>query len=65
MGKDDGKIPFYIVDAFTNEPFKGNPAAVCLLKHQREDDVLQSIAAEFNLSETAFLQNLGKKKIEG
>ena len=48
------------VDAFTAQPFKGNPAAVCFL----EDDAaapagdgrwMQSVAAEFNLSETAFL----------
>jgi PhzF family phenazine biosynthesis protein len=64
MGKDHESIPFYVVDAFTSEPFKGNPAAVCLLKHQREDAILQSIAAEFNLSETAFLLNLTKETIE-
>ena len=48
--------PLYIVDAFTDKPFGGNPAAVCLLKHEYADSVLQSIAAEMNLSETAFLR---------
>lgn len=48
-------IPIYQVDAFTDETFKGNPAAVCLLKKHYDDHVLQSIAAEMNLSETAFV----------
>ena len=48
-------IPLYQVDAFTNEIFKGNPAAVCPLEHWLEDRTLQSIALENNLSETAFL----------
>ena len=64
MEKDCERISFYVVDAFTSEPFKGNPAAVCLLKQQKEDDILQSIAAEFNLSETAFLLNLTEKTIK-
>ena len=48
-------IPFYQVDAFTDKVFGGNPAAVCLLENWPEDRVLQNIAAENNLSETAFL----------
>ncbi|MCA9447632.1 MAG: PhzF family phenazine biosynthesis isomerase [Candidatus Omnitrophica bacterium] len=44
------------VDAFTKNPFTGNPAAVCFPKQDRGDDWLQSVAAEMNLSETAFLQ---------
>lgn len=48
------EIPFYQVDAFTDRVFKGNPAAVCPLEQWLEDNVLQSIAAENNLSETAF-----------
>jgi len=44
------------VDAFTNEPFKGNPAAVCLLDGAMAADGMQSLASEMNLSETAFLQ---------
>ncbi|HET7790908.1 MAG TPA: PhzF family phenazine biosynthesis protein [Gemmatimonadales bacterium] len=43
------------VDAFTRTPFAGNPAAVCLLEHAAEDRWMQSVAAEMNLSETAFL----------
>jgi PhzF family phenazine biosynthesis protein len=45
----------YQVDAFTGEPFKGNPAAVCLLERPESDDWMQSLASEMNLSETAFL----------
>lgn len=43
------------VDAFTDEPFKGNPAAVCLMQDTESADWMQSLAAEMNLSETAFL----------
>lgn len=53
------KIPFYQVDAFTDRVFGGNPAAVCLLDHWPEDNVMQHIAAENNLSETAFLVGSG------
>ncbi|NTV13561.1 MAG: PhzF family phenazine biosynthesis protein [Desulfobulbaceae bacterium] len=49
------KIPIYQVDAFTSTRFAGNPAAVCLLEDWLADQVLQAIAAENNLSETAFL----------
>ena len=45
----------YQVDAFTGEAFRGNPAAVCLLDEPRPDAWLQAVAAEMNLSETAFL----------
>src|SRR5262245_39196702 len=44
------------VDAFTAEPFKGNPAAVCLLDGRRDDGWMQAVAAEMNLSETAFVE---------
>lgn len=47
--------PIYQVDAFTNQPFKGNPAAVCLLTQPEPDDWMMAVAAEMNLSETAFL----------
>jgi PhzF family phenazine biosynthesis protein len=43
------------VDAFTNKPFTGNPAAVCVLAAPREDSWMQNVAQEMNLSETAFL----------
>lgn len=49
----------YHVDAFTAEPFAGNPAAVCLLTRPRPDEWLQKVAAEMNLSETAFLLHEG------
>jgi len=48
-------ISLYHVDAFTDVPFAGNPAAVCLLPSWREDRWLQGVAGEMNLSETAFL----------
>jgi len=48
------EIQIYQVDAFTNNLFQGNPAAVCPLNEWLEDFLLQSIAAENNLSETAF-----------
>ena len=57
-------IPIYQVDAFTKEPFRGNPAAVCILRYPCEDNILQSIAAEMNLSETAFLRNLEEKPLK-
>lgn len=43
------------VDAFTNKPFHGNPAAVCVLKRLQDEHWMQQVAAEMNLSETAFL----------
>lgn len=43
------------IDAFTSEAFRGNPAAVCLLDRERPDSWMQNVAAEMNLSETAFL----------
>jgi PhzF family phenazine biosynthesis protein len=48
-------IPIYQVDAFTNKPFGGNPAAVCPLEAWLPDELLRKIAMENNLSETAFL----------
>jgi PhzF family phenazine biosynthesis protein len=49
------KIPFFHVDAFTKEVFRGNPAAICLLEAWPDEQTLLNIAAENNLSETAFL----------
>lgn len=43
------------VDAFTNRPFAGNPAAVCVLDEPKSDEWLRDVAREMNLSETAFL----------
>ena len=48
-------IPIYQVDAFTLGPFSGNPAAVCPLDVWLDDGTMQSIAAENNLAETAFI----------
>jgi PhzF family phenazine biosynthesis protein len=48
-------IPLTQVDAFTSEPFAGNPAAVCLLPEARDERWMQNVAREMNLSETAFL----------
>lgn len=49
------KIPIYQVDAFANQRFKGNPAAVCPLDSWLPDTVMQNIAQENNLAETAFI----------
>lgn len=48
-------IPLWQIDAFTDTPFHGNPAAVCLLEDTRPDSWMQAVAAEMNLAETAFL----------
>lgn len=48
-------IEIFQVDAFTKEAFRGNPAAVCVLKEKKEDQWMQKVAMEMNLSETAFL----------
>ncbi|MGQ9838794.1 MAG: PhzF family phenazine biosynthesis protein [Cyanobacteriota bacterium] len=56
------RIPFFQVDAFTRKPFAGNPAAVCLLpENGLAEPLLQQIAAENNLSETAFLLPQGSQ----
>jgi predicted PhzF superfamily epimerase YddE/YHI9 len=49
------KVPYYQVDAFAEKAFTGNPAGVCMLETWLPDALLQSIAEENNLSETAFL----------
>src|SRR5256885_1060064 len=49
------RIPIAHVDAFPSQVFRGNPAAVCPLESWLDDATLQSIAAENNVSETAFL----------
>jgi len=49
------QVPIYIVDAFTDQPFSGNPAAVCLLDGPASEGWMRWVAAEMNLSETAFL----------
>jgi len=54
------RIPLFHVDAFTNRPFHGNPAAVCPLQEWLDDAFLLKVAAENNLSETAFFVSRGK-----
>src|SRR4030043_972957 len=54
------KIPLYQVDAFSRKIFGGNPAAVCPLESWPADEMLQNIAAENNLSETAFFVQSSK-----
>jgi PhzF family phenazine biosynthesis protein len=53
------KLPFFLVDAFTTRPFAGNPAAVVPLEAPLPDRVMQAMAAEHNLSETAFVMREG------
>lgn len=55
------KLPIYQADAFTDHIFGGNPAAVCPLQEWLPDDVMQNIAAENNLSETAFFVKEGSE----
>jgi PhzF family phenazine biosynthesis protein len=49
------KLPLFTVDAFTSKPFAGNPAAVIILNEPIKDSLMQSIAEEINLAETAFV----------
>lgn len=49
-------VQLHVVDAFTNRPFSGNPAAVCVFNEHCSDTWMQLVAAEMNLSETAFVQ---------
>jgi PhzF family phenazine biosynthesis protein len=56
MRNDLMSLPIFHVDAFTDKPFAGNPAAVCLLDGERPDGWMQQLAAEMNLSETAFVR---------
>ena len=53
-------LPIFHVDAFTTSPFAGNPAAVCPLVEWLDDDLLRSVAAENNLSETAYFVPRGE-----
>jgi len=51
------ELPIYIVDAFTDEPFKGNPAGVCIVETELPLSTMLSIAKELGYSETAFIQS--------
>jgi PhzF family phenazine biosynthesis protein len=55
------ELPLYIIDAFTSKLFSGNPAAVCPLEKWLPDAILQAIASENNLSETAFFVSRGSR----
>lgn len=48
-------LDLWQIDAFTDRPYRGNPAAVCLLHERKSDEWMQNVAAEMNLAETAFL----------
>ena len=48
-------VPLFQIDAFASKPFTGNPAAVCLLEAARDSEWMLQVAAEMNLSETAFV----------
>src|SRR5580765_556811 len=48
----------FTVDSFTDKKFSGNPAGVCLLNENKDDGWLLNIAAEMNLSETAFVKKI-------
>ena len=50
------RVRFFQIDAFTDRPFAGNPAAVCLLEEVGDETWMQSVAQEMNLSETAFVR---------
>lgn len=54
-------FPIFYIDAFTNEPFKGNPIAICLSGEKTAKKIMQSLASEINLSETAFVYPLDNK----
>lgn len=58
------KIKIFLVDAFTDEAFKGNPAGVCLLDEKISEELMQNIAMEVNAAETAFIvkENSGGNK---
>lgn len=55
-------VAIYVVDAFTSEPFKGNPASVCLANRPLYKSEMQAIAAEMRHSETAFPVEIGPKR---
>ena len=57
------KIPFYQVDAFSDRLFGGNPAGVCPLQSWPDDSLMQSVAMENNLAETAFFVQEGGRYI--
>jgi PhzF family phenazine biosynthesis protein len=55
-------IPFYLVDAFTEESFKGNPAGVCLVDEYPDAEVMQSLARYYDWSEIAFVKHIERDR---
>ncbi|GKU86625.1 hypothetical protein SLEP1_g1127 [Rubroshorea leprosula] len=53
-----GPVKYFVVDGFTDSAFKGNPAAVCLLEEERDEEWLQSLAAEFSIPVTGYLTRI-------
>ncbi|XP_027097066.1 uncharacterized protein [Coffea arabica] len=51
-------VKFCVVDAFADQAFKGNPAAVCVLEDDKDEEWMQSVATEFNISETCYLTRI-------
>ncbi|MEL6276683.1 MAG: PhzF family phenazine biosynthesis protein, partial [Bacteroidota bacterium] len=49
-------LPFYIIDAFTSQKFKGNPTAVCLLTAPIDDKMMSSVTKELGFPVTAFIE---------
>ncbi|KAF8012281.1 hypothetical protein BT93_I0423 [Corymbia citriodora subsp. variegata] len=58
-------VQYSVVDAFTGTAFKGNPAAVCILEEEREEEWLQAVAREFNFSETCYLTRASGSELAG
>jgi PhzF family phenazine biosynthesis protein len=58
------ELNIFVVDAFTDQQFKGNSAAVVPVENWLPDELMQSIAAENNLSETAFLKRISGNQYE-
>jgi PhzF family phenazine biosynthesis protein len=54
------RTPFFHVNAFTDKPFSGNPAGVCILEGPMEDSWMQNVARELNFADTAFLNKKGE-----
>jgi len=57
-------VPFFQVDSFTPEPYKGNPAGVCILDTNRDEVWMQLVAKEVNLSETAFVVQKSEQEFD-
>lgn len=53
--------PIFVVDAFTTEPFRGNPAGVCVLEHEPSEKWMQAVAGEMKHAETAFIWPRGNQ----